>query len=124
MAAFSGRAGAAVKDFAVNHNAGAYACADGRIENIFITAGRSPTRLGQGSSVRVIIQFDGDGVKLLQGCGERKTSPARHIWRIEDYSGCGIQRTRSTDTNTLHAIGIAIDGVGDRGDDRLDALFC
>src|SRR5262249_53082358 len=83
---FARRSGATVKDLPIDHNPGTNARADGGVEDIVIPATCSPAGLGQRGGVRVVIQFDWCGIKLLQGFSQRKISPARHVRGVENDS--------------------------------------
>src|SRR5204863_2854879 len=122
VSTLSRRSGTTVINFAIEQNPGPNSCADGGVENIAIAACRSPAGFGEGGGVGIVIYFDRYAVHFLYRRGQRKVSPTRHIGRVKDYSGLGIERTGRADSNSRN-FGTARQDLLNRRQNRIQAIF-
>ena len=94
-----------VVNAAIEHNASPNAGADCGIENVMESARRSPSRLRQRSSVRIVVHFHRHVILRHDFLGQRKIPPARNVGRIKHDARFRIERPGGADPNTVNAIG-------------------
>src|SRR5260370_29046300 len=102
VAAFSGGAGVAVIDAAVQYDSSADPGADGSVKHIAVPACGSPTGFGQGSCVCIIVDFDGDVIDVCHPGSQREVSPAWKVGRICYNAGLRIQGARRAYADALN----------------------
>src|SRR5580765_2803493 len=103
MSAFSRGAGVTVINAAIQHNATSDPGADRGIKDVAKSAGGTPARFRQSSSIGIVIHSNWHAISRGDLVGQREISPAGKIRRIQNDTGFRIERSGSADSYAVNA---------------------